>query len=991
MWISNVGLKARIAAAMLLTGILPLLGYAITNHSLVSENMEKLAEHRMVSLRDIEKQRIEEYLDDMSKQLLTVAENTTTINATEAFTNAFNNLPSQAGSSNSDNANAYAGLKNYYKNEFGRMLEAKTGESIDTNSLLPKNEASRVAQKLYISSNKFPLGEKHKLNIAGDSSLYSLLHEAYHPVFKSMLERYSYYDVFLVDADSGNIIYSVYKEMDFATSLKTGPYSDSNIAKTFKLAVNGKKGEYHITDFEPYLPSYNADASFIGTPIYKGERLVGVLIFQISVDRINSLLSENINTELGETAYVVNQKGNIIFHTDLSDPKSEQVGNSGESIIDKAIVSQTGYTIGINSIGIEVVSAYAPIDNSELDWKLIVEEPTSIVFATMRSLEMTGLIIGMIGIGFIFLTSFVLSKGVLKQLGTEPGTLSDIAGSIAAEEWAEVDNIASTQKHKQGVFASMLTMKENIENRIVNERSVATENQRVLQALDSVTSSVFVTDKDYNIIYQNKAFSNLIEARKDAFGQLVNEFSGNQKCVITSQKMRGILQDVTELNRNDCTTGYKDLQVDAFYASITGSPVRSEQGETIGGVFEWKDKTERQYIQQEIQLIVDNAMQGDLSKRIATAEMTGFYERLSSGINQLVDLNESSLNEAIESLSAIAAGDLSKPVSSTYGGIFGKLADDINTTIANLSRVATEIGASSEHVLAASNEILEDNTQLSKRTEMQAGNLQETSSSMEQITSTVKKNAYNAGQANNAAADARETAENGASVVERAVSAMDEISGASKEIVDIIGVIDEIAFQTNLLALNAAVEAARAGEQGRGFAVVASEVRNLAGRSAIAAKEIKGLIQKSVNKVNEGSRLVNDSGNTLEEIISSVKKVSEIVAEIASASSEQSDGISQVNIAISQMDEMTQKNASMVEQATAASESMKGQANRLNELIGFFKDNSNTQKKRDYLGEERRAEERPWSAKSPQSVATPVSEIETADSQYNDSVEWTKF
>jgi methyl-accepting chemotaxis protein len=208
---------------------------------------------------------------------------------------------------------------------------------------------------------------------------------------------------------------------------------------------------------------------------------------------------------------------------------------------------------------------------------------------------------------------------------------------------------------------------------------------------------------------------------------------------------------------------------------------------------------------------------------------------------------------------------------------------------------------------------------------------------MEEMTTTVKQNADNAGQANQLAIAARDQAEKGGAVVSQAVRAMSEINDASKKIADIIGVIDDIAFQTNLLALNAAVEAARAGEQGRGFAVVASEVRSLAGRSATAAKEIKELIQDSVRKVEDGSVLVTQSGQTLEKIVASVKKVSDIVAEIAAASREQSSGIEQVNRAVMQMDELTQQNGALVEEATAASQAMAEQVRGLNQMLDRYR------------------------------------------------------
>ena len=234
-------------------------------------------------------------------------------------------------------------------------------------------------------------------------------------------------------------------------------------------------------------------------------------------------------------------------------------------------------------------------------------------------------------------------------------------------------------------------------------------------------------------------------------------------------------------------------------------------------------------------------------------------------------------------------------------------------------------------------EIAHGNMDLSNRTEEQASSLEETASAMEEITSTVKQNAANAKQASDLAVSASAVAEEGGHVVEKVVQTMDSINASSRKIVEIISVIDGIAFQTNILALNAAVEAARAGEQGRGFAVVASEVRSLAQRSAAAAKEIKSRIDGSVQEVRAGSDLVGQAGQTMSEVVDSIRKVSDMIKEIAVASHEQSEGIDQVNLAITQMDEVTQQNAALVEEAAAASKSMQQQGDNLVKVVGVFK------------------------------------------------------
>jgi len=284
----------------------------------------------------------------------------------------------------------------------------------------------------------------------------------------------------------------------------------------------------------------------------------------------------------------------------------------------------------------------------------------------------------------------------------------------------------------------------------------------------------------------------------------------------------------------------------------------------------------------------------------------------------------------------IAEGDLTVHVELRHGDTSSML-HAMRTMRDNLANIVAQVRQGTDTIVTASTQIASGNLDLSSRTEEQASSLEETASSMEELTSTVKQNADNARQANSLASTASEVADRGGAVVAQVVETMGSINDSSRKIVDIISVIDGIAFQTNILALNAAVEAARAGEQGRGFAVVASEVRNLAQRSASAAKEIKALIDDSVDKVETGAQLVEQAGATMTEIMESVKRVTDIMGEITAASAEQTSGIEQINQAISQMDEATQQNASLVEQAAAAAEAMQDQASQLVGLVSTFR------------------------------------------------------
>ncbi|WP_447744199.1 methyl-accepting chemotaxis protein [Pseudomonas nicosulfuronedens] len=478
---------------------------------------------------------------------------------------------------------------------------------------------------------------------------------------------------------------------------------------------------------------------------------------------------------------------------------------------------------------------------------------------------------------------------------------------------------------------------DGVRNSLKAAADAAEYNARIKSALDNVSANVMIANNDLEIIYMNRTVTEMLgNAEADIRKQLPN-FNASRLMGANIDMFhknpahqRGMLAHLTARHKAELNLGGRRFSLDVV-------PVFNDAGDRLGSAVQWTDRTEEFRAEQEVSQLVDAAVAGDFTQRIEASNKEGFFLKIATGLNNLVDTADKGLRDVTRVLGALAKGDLTQRIDADYQGTFGELKDYANETAQSLSRMLGQIREAAGTIHTAASEIASGNAELSTRTEQQASSLEETASSMEELTSTVKLNAENARQANSLAVNASEVATEGGSVVQKVVGTMSAINDSARKIADIIGVIDGIAFQTNILALNAAVEAARAGEQGRGFAVVAGEVRTLAQRSAAAAKEIKTLINDSVDKVENGNSLVAQAGQTMSDIVVAIKRVTDIMAEIAAASAEQSSGIEEVNGAVAQMDEMTQQNAALVEEAAASAEALQEQAGLLNQQVGVFK------------------------------------------------------
>ncbi len=933
---SNWTLKRKLLLAFLSTGLIPLIVGGLIANKQAGDALEAAAFNQLESIRETRRRQIEGYFQSIHDQVLTLSESPNTIFAMNTLKNGFHNGKVLQEMAPGYIDGARKALNEYYRDQYGQEYQAQNSKPIELSSIMPAEDLEVYRQFRYIADNPNPLGEKHKLDhasLGGDP--YDRLHDKYHSVFRSYLEKFGYYDIFLVDPDTGHIVYSVFKELDYATSLLTGPYKDTNFARAFRRARDaGKKDAVILEDFEPYSPSYDAAASFIASPIYDKTELAGVLIFQMPVGRINEIMTHNAGLGKSSETYLIG--GDHLMRSQSPFKEESTIGKFkiDTVAVDEVLSGKSGKKIIDDYRGVEVLSSYAPVTVEGLKWGLIAEIDKEEAFAAEISLQISLFIVAIFAIVIVLGITFLIVRNVLRQLGGDPSEIQNIAEAIADNDLA-MD--LKTPDQSSGVYASMSQMRDNLRESIERDRQLTAESSRIKQALDNSSTNVMVADVENSIIYTNDALVNMFseiedDIRQDLPGFNVRDLIGTNidKFHKNPAHQIAIVEKLSATHKAEFVVGSQTM-------SFTANPIIGDNEERLGTVVEWVNRTAEVAIQNDIGVLIDAARNGDLTKRMDLSGKQGFFLSLSQGMNQLFDTTSEVFEQIARVMSGLSDGNLQRSMEGEHSGSFEKVQDNVNSTIISLREIVDSIRSSAELITTGSDEISNGNKSLSSRTEQQAASLEETASALEELTSTVRQNADSAQQANQLAESARQTAQSGGDVVGNAVNAMEEINGASNKIAEIVGVIDDIAFQTNLLALNASVEAARAGEQGRGFAVVATEVRNLAQRSATAAKEIKGLIQDSVDKVSVGATLVNESGEALENIVTSVIKVGDIVAEIATASQEQATGIDQVNNTISNLDDLTQQNAALAEETSAASDSMNQRAREMASLVGFFK------------------------------------------------------
>ncbi len=906
----------------------------------VGQNLDAIKANKIVA--------IENYADAIVNQVITESSDPNLAINMVKLVEGFDSITSQGLSEDSvaitsDFSSLKQSLSQYYDGQFlPQYNQMNSGESLNTQALLNAlNKEAIVLQHAYIQANPAPLGSKHEMYRSSLNSAYDDSHELLHKTFKPYLEKFGYYDIFLVDV-KGRVVYSVYKELDYATNLIDGSYADSGLGEAFQKSLSlSAADDYVLIDYAQYTPSYEAPASFIASPIMLGDTRIGSLIFQMPLDTISQVMSERRG--LGQTgeSYLVGQD-NLMRSDSIKFPEEFSVDASFRNqrkVVNDAITSGLSGESGIieteNYKGQDVLTGFVPVKFGSLTWVLLAEIELDEAYASVSTLTWIIFALCFVAVCAIIHTAKTITDSIVTPVSDMKAAMANISDTTDFSVRVDINSENEIGQSATSLNELLTTVEASIHE--TNSVVSAMANGNFSKRVESDFKGDLLSLK-HGVNDSAKAIESSIHAVNDVVGALAQgDFSKT-----INIELKGDLNSLKQgVNNSAHAIGDAIRVIGNVLQAMSSGDFKFKSNPVLVG--EYKELYNQAVSAMnsidtalcEIDFAMSEVSKGNLTASIKQ-DLPGQLNEIKSNLNSSLKVIDQVFSETEQVMTELAKGQLSERIKGSFPGRLELLKSSTNVTIEKLNEVVTEIQQASVSVSDSAQDIASSNVSLSERTEEQASSLQQTAASMDEITSTVKNTAENAAHADKIASDAKNQASKGGAVVDEAIAAMGQINQASSKIADIINVIDAIAFQTNLLALNAAVEAARAGEQGRGFAVVASEVRNLAGRSANAAKEITALIGDSVKKVDAGSELVLRSGDTLKEIIKQVENVSSIVAEISIATDEQSKGVSEVQKAIEVLQQLTQQNTAMVEEATASSEELGVQSKSMNKLVEFF-------------------------------------------------------
>ncbi|MCP4193805.1 MAG: methyl-accepting chemotaxis protein [Planctomycetaceae bacterium] len=845
---------------------------------------------KLTASREVKRSAVERYFQSIEDQIVTFSEDRMVVEAMSQFASDFSQFRSENNFSEDDLKLMRSQLASYYTDDFSQEYKSQNkGQSANAGQFLDQLDDDSIAfQHHHISGNPHPLGSKHLMDRASDQSAYSKAHDQNHPIIRNYLEKFGYYDIFLVDPETGDIVYSVFKELDFSTSLIDGPYAQTNFGEAFRKANSAtNKDEVVLVDYKKYTPSYDAPASFIASPIFDGDKKIGVAIFQMPIDRLNAIMEERAGLgETGET-YLVgpdqlmrsNSYLDPEFHSVVESFKNPDKGRVDTAAANDALAGKVGSEVIIDYNGNPVLSAYTPVKVGNFTWGLLAEIDVAEAFCPKDDS------------GISFYQKYVETYGYYDLFLMNP---DGFCFYTVAQEADYQTNLIDGPYRSSGLGRLVQKVLANKQYGFEDFEPYAPSNDE---------PAAFIAQP---VIHDGK--TDLVVALQlplDAINSIMGTRSG------MGETGESYLVGPDKLMRSD---SYLDPVNHTVIASFADPSKGSANTDAVNAALSGKQGQE---------VIIDYNGNPVLSA----------YAPIQVGKTTwaiLAEVDEAEAYAGLKSLKLIlaAVGAIALVVIGIVSLLFSRsVTGPITRAITMLSEGALKVGSASTQISKSSLSLAEGATQ-------QASSLEESAASLQLMASKALGNADQSGQASTMMEESKVHVQEGSTAMSETVETMNQMQESSKEMAGIVGTIEEIAFQTNLLALNAAVEAARAGQHGQGFAVVADEVRNLAQRAAQASRDTASLIVQSVEQSEKGTAVVSRAAEALEKIAESATIVGSIVGEISTASSEQADGVGKINRAVSEVDKVTHINASSAEQAASASEELSAQSDQLSDIIG---------------------------------------------------------
>ena len=985
---SNLALVKKVTIILVLVGWIPAGIAAFFGLYSASALLELEKTNTMQAIAKLKGDSLELYFDHAKTVLVNLAKNPISINAAPEFIDAF----SQYSLDNIDSSTL--DLQDYYQNQFGRIFNEKNNQLIDFNEMLLNVSPKAISlQQAYISKNPYPLGEKDQLISAG-STQYDLTHRQYHQSFRNYVVDFGFYDIFIVDLTSGDLVYSVFKELDFATNLFHGPYSQSGLGQSFsklKQTLKNESSPIIFSDYQPYLPSFYAPASFISTVIYSEQDPVAALIIQLPLSKVSQVMNKSYG--LGDTgeSYLIGMdkklRSDTFFDDDFTVKSAFQYNQTIDSVrVNNAIngvrSAQSSPLKSDNYAGEESVGVYEQFQlDSDTRWFIVIEQKTSEALASIYSLQKSYLLLSVILLMIVLviamrfgqyiakpiqdLSAFIMSlhqhwrfsqrakvynedetgqaaRALNAMLGSLDDAVKDI--SLTMSKFAEGDFkcrvsqnlVGDLDKLKNKINDSATVIDNTIEDigDVMSEikkgkfdKRVMTETKGQLARLKDQVNQSAMTTAEF--IFDTRQVMALLEAGQ--FNQRVSAHASGELAEL-KDSINHSIGNFEAIILQICTV---------MEAMSKGDLGRNIDVEAKGKLSELKESVNlasnsTNQVIHSILNVMEAFVAGDFKTR-AEEKVQGDLLKLALAVNSAGDKLEKTFGHIQEVMKSLAKGDLSRSFTMKVEGDYGLLKQHINQTITNLSAMICDIKTTATTVNLKTDDASLNVAGLNEKLNNQVVKIENIGLLMSSMRSSMDEILIKSQACALLSQEAEQHSIQGKKVTDDVKKAMEEITISSQQMQKILDTINGIAFQTNLLALNAAVEAARAGEQGRGFSVVAGEVQGLAKRSLSAAKEIAALINESDTRIAKGASQVRESGKLLKKITESSKDVSSNFEKVDTAIQIQFGHVENVSTDIFSVEKNIQNCSQIIQQLKNNMDDVTSQADGLTDMIKRFK------------------------------------------------------